>query len=99
MKCILLVEENTGKKTAIKVIANSLPDALFTIAAEAEQANESFVYNECDICPCNPQNGVCKRPIETFSHDDEKVISAWGRSNNRESNGGKHEQRIIREFN
>lgn len=96
MKCILLAENNAGKKIAIKMIASNLPEALFGIAVEASQMYENFPGDDCEMCQYRQTHGVCKNPLETFSHDDEELIAAWNRGND-ESNGGKHGQRIIRE--
>lgn len=94
MKCILLAENNAGQKIAIKMIASNLPEALFGIIAEANNAYEDFPDDDCEICQYRQTHGVCKNPLESFSHDDEKMISTWCENN---SNGGKHGQRVIRE--
>lgn len=97
MKCILLAENSAGQKIAIKVIASNLPEALFCIIAEANNAHEDFPDDDCEVCQYRQTHRVCKNPLETFSRDDEKMISAWCESNSSESNGGRHGQRIIRE--
>lgn len=96
MKCILLAENNAGKKIAIKMIASNLPDALFGIAVEASHAYEDFPDDDCEMCQYRQTHKVCKNPLETFSHDDEELIASWNMGN-AESNGGKHGQRVIRE--
>ena len=96
MKCILLAENSAGQKIAIKVIASNLPEALFCIAAEANQAYEDFPDDDCEMCQYRQTHGVCKNPLETFSREDEELIATWRREND-ESNGGGHGQRVIRE--
>lgn len=91
MKLILLMEDSTGRKNAMRVIAGSLPDALFTFAAEAVQTYEDFPCDECDTCQYKSADGVCKKPLETFSSEDTEIFLAW------KDNGGRHEQRVIRE--
>ncbi len=84
MKFTLLMEDSTGRKDAMRVIADGLSDALFTFAAEAVQANNDFCYSQRGICQTDT-------PLETFSPEDTEMFRAW------KSNGGRHEQRIIRE--
>ncbi len=94
MKFTLLMEDSTGRKDAMRVIADSLPDALFAFVAEAVQTDGDFSCNECDTCPCDTcqrKSAICKKPLETFSSEDTEMFLAW------KSNGGRHEQRIIRE--
>ncbi len=94
MKFTLLMEDSTGRKDAMRVIADSLPDALFAFVAEAVQIDEDFPNNECDTCPCDTcqrksANGICKKPLETFSSEDTEMLFAW------KSNGGRNGQGII----
>lgn len=90
MKITLLMEDSTGRKDAMRVIADSLPDALFAFVAEAVQTDEAPYY-ECATCLCKSADGICKKPLETFSAEDTEIFLAW------KDNGGRHEQRIIRE--
>ncbi len=91
MKFTLLMEDSTGRKDAMRVIASSLPDALFAFVVEAVQTDEDFPCYECDACQCKSADGVCKKPLETFSPEDTELFLTW------KSNGGRHGQRIIRE--
>ena len=81
MKCILLMETSTGKKTVMRVVCDSLPDALFTFASEAAQMPENQFRDE-----------VTAPELEVFNANDEKAISLW-----RNSDGGSRRQRIITE--
>ena len=83
MKCILLMETSTGKKTVMRVVCDSLPDALFTFASEPAQMPENQFRDE-----------VTAPELEVFNANDEKAISLW-----RNSDGGGHRQRIITETN
>ena len=96
MKCILLAENRAGQRITIKAIASNLPEALFCIAAEANNPYLDFPDDDCAMCEYRQTHGVCKNPLETFSRDDEELIAAWEKSNE-ESNGGGHGQRVIRE--
>lgn len=89
---MLLMEDSTGRKSVMRVIACSLPDAMFSFAVEAEQRYEEFPLSECGICPRQSDEGICRRPIETFNSEDEEMIRKW------ESRGDRHEQRTIREL-
>ena len=81
MKCILLMETSTGKKTVMRVVCDSLPDALFSFASEAAGMPENQF---CDIAD--------KSDFEVFNSDDDRIVSLW-----RNNDKGSHRQRIITE--
>lgn len=84
MKFTLLMEDATGRKDAMRVIADSLPDALFAFVVEAVQTDAVHTNEECS-------DGACGEPIEVFNPEDTEMFLAW------KNNGGRNEQGIIRE--
>ncbi len=86
MKFTLLMEDSTGRKDAMRVIADGLPDALFTFAAEALRENNDFCYCQRKICQTDT-------PLETFSPKDTEMFLVW------KNNGNVHGQKTIREVN
>ena len=69
------------QKTVMRVVCDSLPDALFTFASEAAQMPENQFRDE-----------VTAPELEVFNANDEKAISLW-----RNNDKGSHRQRIITE--
>ena len=74
-KFIVLAEDSMGERAAMLIVAESMVDALFTLAAEAAKTDSDILNGECSIIPlCNHAEGL---GANTFEAEESAMIQAY----------------------
>lgn len=75
MRFIVLAEDSLGERSAMMVVAEDMPSALFTLAAEAAKTGSDILNGECSIIP------LCDQPeemgVNTFEDEENAMIQAY----------------------